>query len=185
MFRGTTIAAVRRNDQTAIAGDGQVTFGQNTIMKNSAVKIRRLYDGKVIAGFAGAVADAFTLFSKFEDKLKQSGGNLTKAAVDIAKEWRTDRTLQKLEALLIVADGERMLVISGTGEVIEPDDDIIAIGSGGSYALAAAKALCRFTDLSAKEIAFEALKIASEICVYTNDHISLETIDANQEDKHV
>lgn len=185
MFRGTTIVAVRKNNQTAIAGDGQVTFGQNTIMKNNAVKIRRLYEGKVIAGFAGAVADAFTLFAKFEDKLKQSGGNLTKAAVDIAKEWRTDRTLQKLEALLIVADHEKMLVISGTGEVIEPDDDIIAIGSGGSYALAAAKALCRFTDLKASEIAFEALKIASEICIYTNDHISLETIEASQEDRNV
>ncbi|HPF43279.1 MAG TPA: ATP-dependent protease subunit HslV [Syntrophomonadaceae bacterium] len=185
MFRGTTIVAVRKNNQTAIAGDGQVTFGQNTIMKNNAVKIRRLYEGKVIAGFAGAVADAFTLFAKFEDKLKQSGGNLTKAAVDIAKEWRTDRTMQKLEALLIVADHEKMLVISGTGEVIEPDDDIIAIGSGGSYALAAAKALNRFTGLKASEIAFEALKIASEICIYTNDHISLETIEASQEDRNV
>lgn len=185
MFRGTTIVAVRENGQTAIAGDGQVTFGQNTIMKNKAVKIRRLYEGKVIAGFAGAVADAFTLFAKFEDKLKQTGGNLTKAAVDIAREWRTDRTLQKLEALLIVADGEKMLVISGNGEVIEPDDNIIAIGSGGAYALAAAKALSRFTDLSAREIAFEALKIAAEICIYTNDHISLETIETNQEDRHV
>ena len=183
MFRGTTIVAVRKNNQTAIAGDGQVTFGQNTIMKNNAVKIRRLYEGKIIAGFAGAVADAFTLFAKFEDKLKQSGGNLIKAAVDIAKEWRTDRTLQKLEALLIVADGEKMLVISGTGEVIEPDDDIIAIGSGGSYALAAARALRKFTNLSAQEIAFEALKTASEICIYTNDHISIETIEVNQEVK--
>lgn len=185
MFRGTTIAAVRKDGQTAIAGDGQVTFGQNTIMKNNAVKVRRLYEGKVVAGFAGAVADAFTLFAKFEDKLKQFGGNLTKAAVDIAKEWRTDRTLQRLEALLVVADGEKMLVISGTGEVIEPDDDIIAIGSGGAYALAAAKALYRYADLSAREIAFEALKIASEICIYTNDHISLETIETNQEDQHV
>ncbi len=182
MFRGTTIVAVRKNNKTAIAGDGQVTFGQNTIMKHNATKIRRLYDGKVIAGFAGAVADAFTLFSKFEEKLKQSGGNLTKAAVDIAKDWRTDRTMQRLEALLIVADTEKILIISGTGEVIEPDDAITAIGSGGSYALAAAKALIKFTDLTAPEIAYEALKIASEICIYTNDHITMEIIDADREE---
>lgn len=186
MFQGTTIVAVRKKNETAIAGDGQVTFGQNTIMKHNATKIRRLYDGRVIAGFAGAVADAFTLFAKFEEKLKQSGGNLTKAAVDIAKDWRTDRTMQRLEALLIVADSEKMLIISGTGEVIEPDDAITAIGSGGSYALAAAKSLYKFTDMPARQIACEALKIAAEICIYTNDHITLEVIEAGcGEDRHV
>jgi len=177
MFRATTIVAVRKNNQTAIAGDGQVTFGQNTVMKQNATKIRRLYEGKVIAGFAGSVADAFTLFSKFEEKLKQAGGNLTKAAVEIAREWRTDRVLRKLEALLIVADKEKMFIISGNGEVIEPDDGITAIGSGGAYALAAARAMNKFTDMEAKQIATEALKIASEICIYTNDHISLETVE--------
>jgi len=177
MFRATTIVAVRKNNQTAIAGDGQVTFGQNTVMKQNATKIRRLYEGKVIAGFAGSVADAFTLFSKFEEKLKQAGGNLTKAAVEIAREWRTDRVLRKLEALLIVADKEKMFIISGNGEVIEPDDGITAIGSGGAYALAAARAMNKFTDMEAKQIAAEALKIASEICIYTNDHISLETVE--------
>lgn len=177
MFEATTILAVRRGQTTAIAGDGQVTFGQNTIMKKTAVKIRRLYEGKVIAGFAGSVADAFTLFAKFEEKLKQSGGNLTRAAVDIAKEWRSDRVLRKLEALLIVADRDNMFIISGNGEVIEPDDGIAAIGSGGAYALAAARALSNFTELEAKEIALQSLKIASEICIYTNDHISVEVID--------
>lgn len=186
MFQGTTIVAVRKNHETAIAGDGQVTFGQNTIMKHNAVKIRRLYEGRVIAGFAGAVADAFTLFTRFEERLKQSGGNLTKAAVDMAKDWRTDRTMQRLEALLIVADSEKMLVISGTGEVIEPDDAITAIGSGGSYALAAAKSLYKFTAMPAREIAREALKIAAEICIFTNDHISMEVIAAdNREESHV
>lgn len=177
MFEATTIVAVRRNQKTAIAGDGQVTFGQNTIMKQTAVKIRRLYEGRVIAGFAGAVADAFTLFAKFEEKLKQSGGNLTRAAVEIAKEWRSDRVLRKLEALLIVADRNSMFIISGNGEVIEPDDGIAAIGSGGSYALAAARALSRFTDLDAGEVALQSLKIAAEICIYTNDHISMEVVE--------
>ncbi|HEX3011042.1 MAG TPA: ATP-dependent protease subunit HslV [Syntrophomonadaceae bacterium] len=177
MFEATTILAVRRNQTTAIAGDGQVTFGQNTIMKKSAVKIRRLYEGRVIAGFAGSVADAFTLFAKFEEKLKQTGGNLTRAAVDMAKEWRSDRVLRKLEALLIVADCRNMFVISGNGEVIEPDDGIAAIGSGGSYALAAARALYNFTELDAREIAMQSLKIASEICIYTNDHISVEVVE--------
>lgn len=177
MFEATTILAVRRGDTTAIAGDGQVTFGQNTIMKKTAKKIRRLYEGKVIAGFAGSVADAFTLFAKFEEKLKQCGGNLTRAAVDMAKEWRSDRVLRKLEALLIVADARTMFIISGNGEVIEPDDGIAAIGSGGSYALAAARALYNFTDLDAREIAMQSLKIASEICVYTNDNISVEVVE--------
>lgn len=177
MFEATTILAVRKGNKTAIAGDGQVTFGQNTVMKHHATKIRRIYDGKVVAGFAGSVADAFTLFAKFEEKLKQSGGNLTRAAVDLAKEWRSDRVLRKLEALLIVADREQMFVISGGGELIEPDDGMIAIGSGGSYALAAARAMNRFTDMEAQDIAREALLIASEICVYTNDHISVEVLE--------
>lgn len=177
MFEATTIVAVKKGSQMAIAGDGQVTFGQNVVMKNNAVKIRKIYEGKVIAGFAGSVADAFTLFAKFEEKLKAMGGNLTRAAVEIAKEWRSDRILRKLEALLIVADRDKMFIVSGNGEVIEPDDGITAIGSGGSYALAAARALARFTDLSAAEIAHEALKIASEICVYTNERISVEVVE--------
>ncbi|CFX64302.1 Proteasome, subunit alpha/beta [Syntrophomonas zehnderi OL-4] len=177
MFSATTIIAVRKGQETAIAGDGQVTFGQNAIMKNNAVKIRKLYDGQVLAGFAGSVADAFTLFGKFEDKLRESGGNLTRAVVEVAKEWRSDRVLRKLEALLIVADSHTMFIISGNGEIIEPEDGITAIGSGGSYALAAARSLARFTDLSARDIAYEALKIASEICVYTNDHINVEVLE--------
>ncbi len=178
MFEATTIVAVKKNNQMAIAGDGQVTFGQNTIMKNNASKVRRLYEGRVIAGFAGSVADAFTLFAKFEEKLKETGGNLTRAAVELAKEWRTDRILRKLEALLIVADQEKMFIVSGNGEIIEPDDGITAIGSGGNYALAAARALTRFTDLEAKDVVRESLKIASEICVFTNDHISVEVLEA-------
>jgi ATP-dependent HslUV protease subunit HslV len=177
MFTGTTIVAVRKDNCTAIAGDGQVTFGQNTVMKSNANKTRRLYDGKVIAWFAGSVADAFTLFAKFEEKLKQAGGNLTRASVEIAREWRSDRVLRKLEALLIVADKEKMFIISGNGEVIEPDDGITAIGSGGAYALAAARAMARHTDLDAKEIALESLRIAAEICIYTNEHITVEVID--------
>ncbi|MGR6836168.1 ATP-dependent protease subunit HslV [Syntrophomonas erecta] len=177
MFEATTIVAVRKGDQTAMAGDGQVTFGQNTIMKQNANKIRRLYDGHVVAGFAGSVADAFTLFAKFEEKLKQAGGNLTKAAVEIAKEWRSDRVLRRLEALLLVADREKIFIISGNGELIEPDEGIAAIGSGAPYALAAARALYRFTDLDAGEIVQQAMNIASEICIYTNDHINVEVIE--------
>lgn len=177
MFEATTIVAVKKAGQMAIAGDGQVTFGQNVVMKNNAVKIRKIYEGKVVAGFAGSVADAFTLFAKFEEKLKSMGGNLTRAAVELAKEWRSDRILRKLEALLIVADRDKMFIISGNGEVIEPDDSITAIGSGGPYALAAARSLARFTDLTAAEIAFEALKIAGEICVYTNDRITVEVVE--------
>ncbi|MDD4803322.1 MAG: ATP-dependent protease subunit HslV [Syntrophomonas sp.] len=177
MFEATTIVAVKKDSQTAIAGDGQVTFGQNTVMKNNAVKIRKLYEGRVVAGFAGSVADAFTLFAKFEDKLRETGGNLTRAAVEIAKEWRTDRILRKLEALLIVADREKMFIISGNGEVIEPDDGITAIGSGGTYALAAARALVRFTEMTAPEIAKESLQIASEICVFTNNRITVEIVE--------
>ena len=177
MFEATTIVAVKIGAQMAIAGDGQVTLGQNVVMKNNAVKIRKIYEGQVVAGFAGSVADAFTLFAKFEEKLKETGGNLTRAAVEIAKEWRSDRILRKLEALLIVADCERMFIVSGNGEVIEPDDGITAIGSGGSYALAAARALARFTELTAPEIAQEAMKIAAEICVFTNDRITVEVVE--------
>ena len=177
MFEATTIIAVKKGSETAIAGDGQVTMGQNTIMKNNAIKIRRLYEGKILSGFAGSVADAFTLSDRFEEKLKEVGGNLTRAAVELAKEWRSDRVLRKLEALLIVADQNSMFIISGNGEVIEPEEGIAAIGSGGTYALSAARALVRFTDLSAREIAFESLKIASEICVFTNDHITVEVLE--------
>ncbi|MBC7076571.1 MAG: ATP-dependent protease subunit HslV [Syntrophomonadaceae bacterium] len=177
MFSATTVVAVKKGQQTAIAGDGQVTFAQNAIMKHNASKIRRLYDGKVIAGFAGSVADAFSLFAKFEEKLKQAGGSLTKAAVELAKEWRTDKVLRRLEALLVVADKEKMFIISGNGELIEPDDGVTAIGSGGPYALAAARALKRFTNMEAGEIACESLRIASEICIYTNDYITVEVIE--------
>jgi len=176
MFQGTTIVAVKKGGKTAIAGDGQVTFGQNTVMKQTANKIRRLYEGRVISGFAGSVADAFTLLARFEEKLKQSGGNLTKAGVELARDWRSDRVLRRLEALLIVADREKMLLISGNGELIEPDDGVAAIGSGGPYALAAARALVRHTDMEAEEIARQALAIAADICIYTNHHITVETI---------
>ena len=179
MFHATTIVAVRRKGKTAIAGDGQVTFGGNTVMKHNAKKVRRLYHGKVLAGFAGSVADAFTLFSKFEAKLEEFNGNLMRAAVELAKDWRTDRMLRRLEALLIVADSEHMLILSGNGEVIEPDDDVTAIGSGGSYALAAARALLKHSELEAPEIVREALEIAACICVYTNDHITVEELENN------
>ncbi len=176
MFHSTTIIAVKKQDQVAIAGDGQVTFGNSTIMKHQAKKVRKLYDGKVLAGFAGSVADAFTLFEKFEGKLEEYRGNLFRAAVELAKDWRTDRVLRKLEAMLIVANSQALLVISGNGEIIEPDDQIAAIGSGGSYALAAAKALAKFSDLSAEEITREALSIAASICVYTNNQITVEKL---------
>jgi ATP-dependent HslUV protease subunit HslV len=176
MIRGTTIVAVKKGNTVAIAGDGQVTVGQATIMKHGAKKIRRLFNGKVIAGFAGSVADAITLFEKFEAKLEDYRGNLQRSAVELTKEWRTDKVMRRLEAMLIVADSETILVLSGGGEVIEPDDNIAAIGSGGSYALAAARALHKFTDLSASEIVYESLNIASEICVYTNNHITFEEV---------
>jgi ATP-dependent HslUV protease subunit HslV len=176
MFYGTTIIAVRRDGRVAMAGDGQVTFGQHTIMKHQAKKIRRLYKDRVIAGFAGSVADAFTLFEKFEGKLEAHSGQLQRAAVELAKEWRMDKFLRRLEALLVVADRQHLLVLSGGGEVIEPDDGIAAIGSGGPYALAAARALVRHTDLPAGEIAREALMIAAGICVYTNDRITVEEL---------
>ncbi|MBQ3334732.1 MAG: ATP-dependent protease subunit HslV [Eubacteriaceae bacterium] len=176
MLKATTIIGIRHNGKSAIAGDGQVTMGESVIMKKTAKKVRRLYHGKVISGFAGTVADAFTLAELFEHKLEEYNGNLRRAAVELAKDWRSDKVLRKLEALLIVMDAEDMLIISGTGEVIEPDDGIAAIGSGGNYALAAARALKAHSDLSAEEIAYESLKIASDICVYTNDNIIVESL---------
>lgn len=177
MLYGTTIVAVRHNGATAVAGDGQVTLGNSTIMKHAAKKVRRLYQGKVLAGFAGAVADAFTLFGKFEAKLEEYNGNMLRAAVEMAKDWRMDRMLRRLEAMLIVADQEHLLLLSGNGEVIEPDDGIIAIGSGGPYALAAARAMVKFAPaLTAAQIAREALLIAASICVYTNENITLEEL---------
>lgn len=176
MFHGTTIVAVRANGNVAVAGDGQVTFGGNMILKHQAKKVRRLYDNKVIAGFAGSVADAFTLFEKFEKRLEEYRGNLPRAAVELAKDWRLDRALRKLEALLIVADQEHLLIISGGGEVIEPDDNVTAIGSGGAYALAAARALIKHSDMKPADIAREALEIAASICIYTNSYITVEEI---------
>ncbi|MFO7880992.1 MAG: ATP-dependent protease subunit HslV [Kosmotogaceae bacterium] len=175
-FHGTTIIVVKKDNQTVIAGDGQVTFG-NTVMKTSAKKVKKLGDGKVLAGFAGSVADALTLLEKFEEKYRESSSTLVRAAVNLAKEWRTSKILQKLEALLIVADKENILLVSGNGEVIQPDENIIAIGSGGSYALAAAKAMARHSDLSAKDIAEESMRIASEICIYTNSNFTVETLE--------
>jgi len=176
MFQGTTIIAVKKGERVAIAGDGQVTFGNNTIIKHSARKVRRLYENKVIAGYAGSVADALTLFEKFEGKLETYQGSLTRAAVELAKEWRTDRILRRLEAMLLAASSEALLIISGTGEVIEPDDNVAAVGSGAPYALAAAKALLRHTDLPPGEIVRQALGIAAEICIYTNDRIIVEEL---------
>lgn len=176
MFHATTIVAVHHQGKTAIAGDGQVTFGGNTVMKHNAKKVRRLYHGKVLAGFAGSVADAFTLFEKFESKLEEFNGNMMRAAVELAKDWRLDRVLRRLEALLIVTDAQHLLIISGNGEVIEPDDGVTAIGSGGPYALAAARALVRHSNLPATEIARQALEIAADICVYTNSHITVEEL---------
>lgn len=175
-IEATTVVAVKYKNKVAMAGDGQVTMG-NTIMKYGAKKVRKLYHEKVLAGFAGAAADAFTLFEKFEIKLEEYHGNLERAAVELAKEWRTDKILRKLEALLMVADSDKILLISGNGDVIEPDDEIMAIGSGGSYALAAARALVMSSgEMDVKEIAYKSLKIASEICIYTNDHITVEEI---------
>jgi len=175
-LRGTTIVAVRKDGRCAIAGDGQVTMGEKTIMKHSAKKVRRLYHNKVVVGFAGSVADAFSLCEKFEAKLEKFSGSLKRAAVALAQDWRGDKAMRQLEALLIVADAEELLVISGTGEVIDPDDGIAAIGSGGMYALAAAKALKENTDLSAADIAKKAMEIAANICVFTNGNISMEEI---------
>jgi ATP-dependent HslUV protease subunit HslV len=175
-IRSTTILGVRRNGTVAMAGDGQVTVG-DIVLKHGARKIRMLYDGAVIAGFAGAVADALTLFSKFESQLKASDGNLRKASVELTKEWRTDRYLRRLEAQLIVGDGESLLVLSGEGDVIEPDDGIVAIGSGAPYATAAAKALMAHSDLSAREIVESAMAIAAELCIFTNDRITIATVE--------
>ncbi len=175
-LRGTTICAVQRDGKVAIAGDGQVTMGQNTIFKQSARKVRRIYHDKVAVGFAGSVADAFTLSDRFEEKLTQFGGNLERAAVDLAQDWRGDKVLRKLEAMLIAANENEVLIISGNGEVIKPDDGVCAIGSGGNYALAAARALVENTDLSAHEIAEKALHIAAGICVFTNDNIVVEDV---------
>ncbi len=176
-IHATTIYAVRHNGGATMAGDGQVTLGEKVIMKQTAKKVRKLYNGKVIAGFVGSVADAFTLFEKFEAKLQQYSGNLERATVELAKEWRGDKQLRQLEAMLIVMDKEHILVVSGTGEVIAPDDDLIAIGSGGNFALSAGRAFKRHAShLSAREMAYESLKVASDICVFTNDHITVEEL---------
>ena len=174
-FRGTTIVSVRRNGEVALGGDGQVSFG-NTIMKGNARKIRRLYEDKVIAGFAGGTADAFTLFERFEAKLEQYNGQLARAAVELAKDWRTDRALRRLEALLAVVDESTSLILSGNGDVIEPEDALLAIGSGGAYAQAAARAMLGDTELSAREIVKKSLNIAAGICIYTNTHITIEQL---------
>jgi ATP-dependent HslUV protease, peptidase subunit HslV len=175
MMHGTTILAIRHGGKVVVVGDGQVSLGQ-TVMKHGARKVRKLYHDKVIAGFAGATADAFTLFEKFEAKLEQYNGNLKRSAVELAKDWRTDRVLRRLEALLIVADVSDLLVISGAGDVIEPDDSVIAIGSGGNYALAAARVLVKHTQLDARVIAEEAMLVAAGICVYTNEQLTFEEL---------
>lgn len=177
MFKATTIVAVRKDNQVAIGGDGQVTFGNNMIMKNNAKKVRKLYNNTILAGFAGSVADAITLFEKFELKLQQHNGNLQKAAVELTKDWRLDKVLRRLEALLLVANHEKILIISGSGEIIEPEDAIASIGSGSGYALAAGRALVANTQLSPREVVQKSLEIASNICVYTNDHISIEELN--------
>ncbi|HDQ14793.1 MAG TPA: ATP-dependent protease subunit HslV [Sediminispirochaeta sp.] len=175
-FHGTTIIAVRRGEQVAMAGDGQVTLG-DSIMKGNARKVRRMYDGKILTGFAGATADAFTLFERFEGRVKEYNGEITRAAVELAKEWRTDRMLRRLEAMLLVADKSKTLLISGTGDVIEPERGVIAIGSGGNYAYAAALAYLESSDLTAREIAEKAMNIAADICIYTNKEFTLEVIE--------
>lgn len=175
-IHSTTIVAVKKNGEVAMAGDGQVTMGQSMIMKHTAHKVRRLYEGRVLAGFAGATADAFTLFELFEAKLKDTNGNLVRAAVEMAKEWRKDKYLRRLEAMLLLADKEHILLLSGTGDVIEPDGDAAAIGSGGPFALSAARAMLKYSDLGAEAIAREAMAIAADICVFTNGNITLETL---------
>jgi ATP-dependent HslUV protease subunit HslV len=175
MIHATTVIAVRHAGKVAMAGDGQVSFN-NMVLKHGARKVRRIYHDQILAGFAGAAADAFALFTKFEAKLEEYRGNLSRAAVELAKDWRTDRALRRLEALLAVADLEHSFIVSGTGDVIEPDDGVIGIGSGGGFALSAARALIKHSDLSAREIAAEAMRIASEICIYTNAHITVEEL---------
>ncbi len=182
MFRGTTILAVRREKLVAMGGDGQVTLG-DTVMKHGARKVRWLYDDQVLAGFAGSTADAFTLFERFEEKLELYNGNLTRAAVEMAKDWRMDKMLRRLEALMIVADEEHIFVISGNGDVIEPDDNVVAIGSGAPYAEAAARAMLRHSELEAADIVKAAMKITSEICIYTNDRLTLEILPKEQEEE--
>lgn len=179
-FLGTTICAVKKNGRTAIAGDGQVTLSQSIIFKNNAVKVRRIYNDSVIYGFAGSVADAFTLSERFEGMLNKFSGNLMRSAVELAELWRNDKVARKLEAMMITADKDTLLIVSGSGEVIEPDGGICAIGSGGNYALAAARALAQETDFSADEIAKKALKIASEICVFTNGNVTCEVIEGGK-----
>ena len=174
-FKGTTIVSVRRGADVVLGGDGQITVG-NTVLKSNARKVRRLHENKVLAGFAGGTADAFTLFERFEGALEKYGGNLTRAAVELAKDWRSDRVLRRLEALLAVADGTNSLVVSGNGDVIEPEDGLIAIGSGGSYAQAAARALLDETELSAREVVAKSLAIAADICIYTNHNTTIETL---------
>ncbi len=174
-FRGTTVIALKHRGKSVMGGDGQVTFG-DTILKSSAKKVRKIFDGRVVAGFAGSTADAFTLFDRFESKLQKYQGNLMRASVELAKDWRTDKILRRLEALLIVMDKDHMFIISGSGDVVEPEEGVAAIGSGGNYALAAAKALLRHSNLSAEEIVRESLRIASEICVYTNEKFVIESL---------
>ena len=174
-IRGTTILCVRRSGKVVLAGDGQVTMN-NVILKGNAKKVRKIHDNKILAGFAGSTSDAFTLFERFEDKLKEYRGNLTRAAVEMGKDWRTDRVLRRLEALMIVADTANTFILSGTGDVVEPDDDVCGIGSGGNYAFAAAKALLKYTDLGAKEIASYSMEIASDVCIYTNKVIQYEEL---------
>lgn len=175
MIHATTVICVRHRNQVAMAGDGQVSFN-NMVLKHSARKVRRIYHDQILAGFAGAAADAFALFTKFESKLEEYRGNLSRAAVELAKDWRTDRALRRLEALLAIADRENSFIVSGTGDVIEPDDGIIGIGSGGGYALAAARALTKYSELSTREIVCEAMRIASGICVYTNEQFTVEEL---------
>jgi ATP-dependent HslUV protease, peptidase subunit HslV len=174
--RSTTVIGVIRDGKAALGGDGQVTFG-NIVMKHSAKKVRKIYNNSIMVGFAGATADAFTLLERFEEKLESNRGNLYRSAIDLAKDWRTDRYLRRLEAMLIVMDSSKALILSGTGDVIEPDDSIVAIGSGGPYALSAARAMLKFTDRSASEIVTESLKIAGQICIYTNSDINVEELE--------
>lgn len=174
--RSTTVVGVVKDGNVALGADGQVSFN-NTVMKHTAQKVRKIYNDKIMVGFAGATADAFTLLQKFEEKLESYGGNLSRASIELAKEWRTDRYLRRLEAMLIVMDHDKALLLTGTGDVIDPDDNIVAIGSGGSYALASARALIKHTDMNARDIVYESLKIASEICIYTNSDIDVLTLD--------
>ncbi len=178
-IKATTIIAVRKGDEVALAGDGQVTLGEKTVIKHGATKVRTLSNGKILAGFAGSVADAITLFEKFEQKLKDHSDQLTRAAVELGKEWRSDRYLRKLEALLLIADAQTTLVVSGSGDIIEPDEGVVAVGSGGPFAMAAGLALHRHSTLTAAEIAREALQITAGICIYTNDRITVLTLEDN------